>query len=231
MEDWSDERLLTETPTTPAAFGVFYRRHERAIFAYFMRRTGDPEIAADLAAETFAAALTSAGRFRPGCGAGGWRGCSGSLGTSSCAASRSTGSRTGRGGSSGRAPLEPRRRPGSSGWRGPGAGRPRGGAARTAPRRAGGGGPRARHRRGGLRRDRDPAALPISESVVRQRVSRGLLTLRGLAKGLPMSTLPGSRGGARGGRAPALRAPAPRACPGARSSPAVAAAAAVGGDR
>ena len=28
MEDWSDHRLLMETPTTPAAFGVFYRRHE-----------------------------------------------------------------------------------------------------------------------------------------------------------------------------------------------------------
>ena len=65
MEDWSDDRLLTETPTTPAAFGVFYRRHENAVLGYFMRRTGDAELAADLAAETFAAALLGARRFKP----------------------------------------------------------------------------------------------------------------------------------------------------------------------
>ena len=65
MEDWPDERLLTETPTTPAAFGVLYRRHENAVLGYFLRRTGDADIAADLAAETFAAALLGARRFKP----------------------------------------------------------------------------------------------------------------------------------------------------------------------
>ena len=65
MEDWADERLLVETPSTPAAFAVFYRRHEGAVLGYFMRRTGQAELAADLAAETFAAALLGARRFRP----------------------------------------------------------------------------------------------------------------------------------------------------------------------
>ena len=60
MEAWSDERLLTETPEAPAAFAVFYRRHEGSILGYFMRRTGNAELAADLAAETFAAALLGA---------------------------------------------------------------------------------------------------------------------------------------------------------------------------
>ena len=64
MEAWSDERLLTETPEVPAAFAVFYRRHEGSILGYFMRRTGNAELAADLAAETFAAALLGASRFR-----------------------------------------------------------------------------------------------------------------------------------------------------------------------
>jgi RNA polymerase sigma factor (sigma-70 family) len=59
-----DEVLLSRARRDPDAFAAFYRRHERAIFAYFMRRTGDAEIAADLAAETFAAALTSVGRYR-----------------------------------------------------------------------------------------------------------------------------------------------------------------------
>lgn len=65
MEDWPDEELLTATPATPAAFAVFYRRHEAAVLGYFMRRSGNAEIAADLAAETFAAALLGARRYEP----------------------------------------------------------------------------------------------------------------------------------------------------------------------
>src|SRR3954452_14374939 len=65
MDDWSDERLLRETPRVPSAYAVFYRRHECAVLGYFMRRTGDAELAADLAAETFAAALLGAPKFRP----------------------------------------------------------------------------------------------------------------------------------------------------------------------
>ena len=49
----------------PETFVAFYRRHERLLLGYLMRRTGDPELAADLAAETFAAALAGARRFDP----------------------------------------------------------------------------------------------------------------------------------------------------------------------
>lgn len=40
-----------------AAFSHFYRRYVRALLAFFVRRTGDPVIAADLAAETFASVV------------------------------------------------------------------------------------------------------------------------------------------------------------------------------
>lgn len=52
--------------TEPQAFGEFYERHEDFVLLYLLRRTRDAELAADLAAETFAEALTSAGRFRTG---------------------------------------------------------------------------------------------------------------------------------------------------------------------
>ena len=60
-----DERLLATARAEPAAFGAFYRRHEDGVLGYFLTRVGDPEVAADLTAETFAAALASAHRFRP----------------------------------------------------------------------------------------------------------------------------------------------------------------------
>jgi RNA polymerase sigma-70 factor (ECF subfamily) len=63
MEHLDDEQLLSLTPDRPEAFAVFYRRHERALLGVFIRRAGDPEIAADLAAETFAAALDSLPRY------------------------------------------------------------------------------------------------------------------------------------------------------------------------
>jgi RNA polymerase sigma factor (sigma-70 family) len=60
-----DAVLLAATLTEPEAFAVFYRRYERLVLAYLLRRTGDPEIAADLTAETFASALRSSERYRP----------------------------------------------------------------------------------------------------------------------------------------------------------------------
>jgi RNA polymerase sigma factor (sigma-70 family) len=63
MDRLGDDELLALTPRRPEAFAVFYRRHERVVLAYLMRRTGDPELAADLAAETFAAALLGVRRF------------------------------------------------------------------------------------------------------------------------------------------------------------------------
>lgn len=62
----NDDELLARTVRDPEAFGAFYRRHERPVLAYFRRRVGHPELAADLAAETFAAALIAAPKFRPG---------------------------------------------------------------------------------------------------------------------------------------------------------------------
>jgi RNA polymerase sigma-70 factor (ECF subfamily) len=59
-----DDELLARSARDPGAFGAFYERHERLILGYFVRRTRDPELAADLAAETFAAALLSARRYR-----------------------------------------------------------------------------------------------------------------------------------------------------------------------
>jgi RNA polymerase sigma factor (sigma-70 family) len=46
------------------AFAVFYRRHLPAVLALLVRETADREVAADLAAEVFAAVLVSARRFR-----------------------------------------------------------------------------------------------------------------------------------------------------------------------
>jgi RNA polymerase sigma factor (sigma-70 family) len=63
-DDAPDEQLLARTRGEPSAFGVFYRRHEDRVLGYFLARVGDPEVAADLTAETFAAALASAHRFR-----------------------------------------------------------------------------------------------------------------------------------------------------------------------
>ena len=64
-DDAPDERLLATARDEPSAFGAFYRRHEDSVLGYFLARVGDPEVAADLTAETFAAALASAHRFRP----------------------------------------------------------------------------------------------------------------------------------------------------------------------
>jgi RNA polymerase sigma-70 factor (ECF subfamily) len=67
----TDEALLTARD--PHAFGAFYARHHAGIERYFVRRVGDRETAADLAAETFAAALVVRRRFVPGATpAAGW---------------------------------------------------------------------------------------------------------------------------------------------------------------
>ena len=62
----TDERLLAAAGDDPEAFGAFYRRHQDVVLAYMLRRTRDAELAADLTAEVFAAALVACSRFRPG---------------------------------------------------------------------------------------------------------------------------------------------------------------------
>ncbi|MGH2833719.1 MAG: RNA polymerase sigma factor [Solirubrobacteraceae bacterium] len=47
-----------------AAFGVLYRRYLPVVLRWCLRKTGNREVAADLSAEVFAAALTSAHRYR-----------------------------------------------------------------------------------------------------------------------------------------------------------------------
>jgi RNA polymerase sigma factor (sigma-70 family) len=64
-ERWSDERLLSAIADCDGdAFSVFYRRHLPLIVGYLLRETRDREVAADLAAEVFAAVLLSARRYR-----------------------------------------------------------------------------------------------------------------------------------------------------------------------
>lgn len=64
-DDRPDEALLVAATTDAEAFGLFYRRRLDAVLAFFLRRTGDREVAADLTAETFAAALAALPRYSP----------------------------------------------------------------------------------------------------------------------------------------------------------------------
>jgi RNA polymerase sigma factor (sigma-70 family) len=59
----SDEDLLLSGD--PEDFGLFYDRYVDMLLGYFARRVHDPELAADLTAETFAGALVARRRFRP----------------------------------------------------------------------------------------------------------------------------------------------------------------------
>src|SRR3954454_25397774 len=73
MNGSSDEALLLAARRDAEAFAEFYRRHARALAGFLVRRTGDAEAAADLLAETFAAALSGLDRFDPARGdAAGW---------------------------------------------------------------------------------------------------------------------------------------------------------------
>jgi RNA polymerase sigma factor (sigma-70 family) len=63
----SDEALLARRDAD--SFEEFYNRHVESVLAFFSRRTRDAELAADLTAETFAAALAGRRRFRPEAGA------------------------------------------------------------------------------------------------------------------------------------------------------------------
>ena len=61
----SDEDLLVASVRDEEAFAAFYRRYAKPLAGFFLRRTGNAELAADLTAETFAAALASRRRFDP----------------------------------------------------------------------------------------------------------------------------------------------------------------------
>jgi RNA polymerase sigma-70 factor (ECF subfamily) len=61
--DPSDAELLGRAREDPEAFGRFYDRHVDAVTAFLARRTADPEVAADLASETFVQAYVSRRKF------------------------------------------------------------------------------------------------------------------------------------------------------------------------
>jgi RNA polymerase sigma-70 factor (ECF subfamily) len=61
----SDEELLVASGRDTEAFGLLYDRTIGDVLAWFARRTADGHVAADLAAETFAAAFVSRRRFAP----------------------------------------------------------------------------------------------------------------------------------------------------------------------
>jgi RNA polymerase sigma factor (sigma-70 family) len=61
----TDGELLVASVGDPQAFAVFYRRHVRGVLAFFRRHVRDAEVAFDLTAETFAAALEAVPRYQP----------------------------------------------------------------------------------------------------------------------------------------------------------------------
>jgi RNA polymerase sigma-70 factor (ECF subfamily) len=68
MRSWrdeTDETLLASAARDRAAFGEFYERHERAVLGFFGAVSRRPELAEDLTAETFAAALDGVAAFDP----------------------------------------------------------------------------------------------------------------------------------------------------------------------
>ena len=58
---YTDEALLLSGDLED--FGRFYDRYVKALLAFFQRRTSNPEVSADLTAETFAAAMVARGRY------------------------------------------------------------------------------------------------------------------------------------------------------------------------
>jgi RNA polymerase sigma factor (sigma-70 family) len=57
LDSLSDAELLSASRERGSGFGEFYRRHRDAVLAFCGRRVREGELAADLTAETFAAAL------------------------------------------------------------------------------------------------------------------------------------------------------------------------------
>jgi RNA polymerase sigma-70 factor (ECF subfamily) len=60
-----EDALLLAARTGRSSFAALYRHFERPVLGFFMRATGQPDLAADLTAETFASALESLGSYDP----------------------------------------------------------------------------------------------------------------------------------------------------------------------
>ena len=65
LERTDGELLAAVAAGDGQAFAAFYRRHLSGVVGFLLGETGDREVAADLAAEVFAAVLLGARRFRP----------------------------------------------------------------------------------------------------------------------------------------------------------------------
>jgi RNA polymerase sigma factor (sigma-70 family) len=66
MRQMDDSELLAASAGgDAAAFATFYRRHLSVVVAFCRNATGSADTAADLTAEVFAAALSGAARYRP----------------------------------------------------------------------------------------------------------------------------------------------------------------------
>lgn len=63
-----EDALLIAARSGAEGFASFYRHFERPLLGFFMRATGRADLAADLAAETFARALESLVSYDPGRG-------------------------------------------------------------------------------------------------------------------------------------------------------------------
>ena len=63
FEGSDDAALLHASQRASAAFRVFYDRHATRLHGSLLRRTGDPQAALELTAETFARAWLARGRF------------------------------------------------------------------------------------------------------------------------------------------------------------------------
>ena len=61
----SDEDLLASSSREVDAFGSLYTRYVNELLGFLVRRTADPQVAADLVAETFAAAFVARRKFQP----------------------------------------------------------------------------------------------------------------------------------------------------------------------
>ena len=60
----ADELILEASATEPDAFGRFYDRHARDVLSFFYSRVASAQTAADLTAESFAAAFAFRHRYR-----------------------------------------------------------------------------------------------------------------------------------------------------------------------
>jgi RNA polymerase sigma factor (sigma-70 family) len=74
-QGWDEDAMLVAriARAEQAAFAAIYDRYLPLVLRWSLRETGNRELAADLAAETFAAALIASPRYRPGRGSvGAW---------------------------------------------------------------------------------------------------------------------------------------------------------------